>query len=115
MGCCNGIHRKLGSAARAVGDGASGLARAALGIESPSRAAIAGRALQCFGAVGQSAPCERLGAGLLCMECGCLAIAKVRVASQECPLGKWGAVRPKSVSPGAFGQRPRATARPPDM
>jgi len=115
MGCCDRLRRGIASATNTIGRGAGGLAKAALDLEPPPRAVLAGRAFQCFGAPGQSAPCERLGAGLLCLECGCLAFAKIRVASQECPLGKWGAVPPVQAVAVARGQEFPAMVRPPEV
>lgn len=98
-----------------VARGANGLAKSVLRLEVPSRTDLAGRALLCFGIPGQVPPCERLGMGLVCMECGCLAMAKIRVASQECPLGKWGAVDAVARAAETRPVKSRAPVGPPDM
>lgn len=115
MGCCDGLRRGVYQAAGTIGGGIRGLSRAAMLSELPSRDALADRTRQCFGGPGRSAPCERLGLGLVCRACGCLAMAKVRVASEECPLGKWGAAAPEHATKGVRNGTPRAPLRPPDM
>jgi hypothetical protein len=40
---------------------------------------------------GSRPPCERLTLGAICSACGCIARAKVLVAGESCPLGKWSA------------------------
>jgi hypothetical protein len=115
MCCCDGLRRRMATAARTIGGGASGLTKAALDLEPTSRAVVAGRVRQCFGVPHEVAPCDRLGMGLVCRECGCLAMAKIRVASQSCPLGKWGFVATKRQMPRDEVWEPRATVRPPDV
>jgi hypothetical protein len=61
--------------------GASGLAKAALGIDRADDATIATRYALCMA-------CDRHAIGL-CTACGCLCAAKVRVAGEACPEGKW--------------------------
>ena len=41
--------------------------------------------------LARSESCESCGSrgGPLCRECGCVVSAKVRVASESCPLGRW--------------------------
>jgi hypothetical protein len=115
MSCCGRTRISGAVVARRLANGASGLAKAALHLQTPPGSVVAGRALQCFGSSGQVPPCERLGVGLVCLECGCLAMAKIRVASQECPLGKWGAVLPGPAATVASGREPSAMVRPPNM
>lgn len=115
MGCCDHTRHAVASTGRTIASGMGGLTIAALHLETPSRAVLAGRALRCFGIPGQVPPCERLAMGMVCRECGCLAMAKIRVASQECPLGKWGAVPPERAVAGGLTRRHAVPVRPPDM
>jgi len=64
-----------------IAHGASGLAKAALGIERADDATIAERYALCM-------TCDRNALGV-CTECGCLCAAKMRVAGEACPEGKW--------------------------
>lgn len=61
--------------------GAIGLAKAGLGIDAAGRELEAKRHRICWG-------CDRRK-GLLCGECGCLLMAKIKVKSEACPLSKW--------------------------
>ena len=115
MGCCDGFRRGVHRAAGTIGGGMRGLSRAALLSEVPGRAVLADRARRCFGEPGRSAPCEMLQFGLVCRACGCLAVAKVRVASEACPLGKWGVALPERPFAGQRPGRSLAPVRPPDM
>ena len=61
--------------------GAAGLAKAAIGLERASEEAIRERNRICH-------VCEHYRRGF-CAKCGCLIVAKVRVASEVCPVKKW--------------------------
>lgn len=113
MPCCDGLRGRVAVAARTIGGGLRGLSSAALGSEPPGSATLAERALQCFGTLGRKAPCSRLGMGLVCRACGCLAMAKIRVASQACPLGRWGRVSSQFPEAGRRSASNRVTMRPP--
>lgn len=63
--------------------GATGLAKAAMGLDRADDATIATRYALCMA-------CDRHAIGL-CTACGCLCAAKVRVAGEACPEGKWSA------------------------
>ena len=115
MPCCDGVGRRWQSAADRISGGIRGLTSAALGTEPPGTEVLAERSAQCFGVPGFSSACPALGMSALCRVCGCLAMAKIRVASQECPLGKWGAVLPRLGATVARGRGATATVRPPDM
>lgn len=64
-----------------VAHGAAGLAKAALGMERSDDATIAARYALCMA-------CDRHALGV-CTACGCFCAAKVRVAGEACPQGKW--------------------------
>ena len=66
--------------------GAIGLTKAALGRERADDATIATRYALCMA-------CDKHAIGV-CTACGCLCAAKVRVASEACPDGKWHATEP---------------------
>ena len=115
MGCCDGVRRGVHRAAGTMGNGIRGLSRAAMRADLPAWDTLAERSRECFGERGRSAPCAMLGLGLFCRACGCLAMAKVRVASEACPLGKWREAFPeRSLAEGPYGGS-RATVRPPDV
>ncbi len=78
-GCCRGR----------LAHGATGLAKAALGLDAASEHVRASREATCFGVSGQAPPCDRVRWGGICSACDCLIPAKIRVASESCPLGKW--------------------------
>lgn len=61
--------------------GAAGLAKAAMGLERASEETIRTRSLICR-------TCEHYRHGF-CAKCGCMIAAKVRVASEACPLHRW--------------------------
>jgi len=70
-----------------VGDiirGAVGVARAATGLGAASQTDYQARWAICMA-------CDQHDAGR-CRTCGCFTGAKVRVARESCPLGKWVAV-----------------------
>lgn len=70
-----------------VGDmvrGAVGVAKAALGVQAASEADTRARWAFCQ-------QCDQHDCGR-CNACGCFTGAKVRVAGESCPLGKWAAV-----------------------
>lgn len=89
MGCCDGVRAGAAKAASSLGYGVRGLSKAVTFSDRPPVEVIVERARACFGDPGRGPPCDRLGWGLVCRECGCLAAAKIRVGSEECPLGKW--------------------------
>lgn len=90
--------------AHTLRSGARGLSMAAMSLDRPNDQTIATRAQTCFGVSGTIAPCDRLGLGFMCRDCGCLVAAKIRVASEVCPLGKWPAVPPVGSTHGGHGQ-----------
>lgn len=92
MGCCEQKRERGPGAVKSLGEGVRGLIRAAARVEYPGDQVVASRARHCVGNGQGEVPCGSLGGGLVCLQCGCLAMAKIRVASEACPLGKWGAV-----------------------
>lgn len=80
MGCCGQIVH-----------GATGLAKAALGIEATPPDKLTIRARACYGNAPDKPPCVENTGGKFqrCRQCGCLVSAKIRVNSERCPLGKW--------------------------
>jgi hypothetical protein len=84
-GCCGG--------GRSVAHGIAGLTKAALRLDRAPFEDIRSRAAICVGADGQKGACEMLQWGLICSKCNCLVTAKIRVASERCPLDKWTEVR----------------------
>ena len=115
MGCCDGLRRRVDAAARRIAGGVRGLSSAAILSERPGGDVFGERSRLCFGEPGRTAPCDRLGLGLVCRACGCLAMAKIRVASEACPLGKWGAVPPERAFSGAGPRGSRALMEPPQV
>ncbi len=77
MGCtnCGGIIH-----------GATGLVRAAIasvtGVGGVTLAVLNERVRVCMA-------CEHYGAGWTCAECGCILNAKLKLADESCPIGKW--------------------------
>lgn len=69
--------------------GVKGLAKAAAGVDRAPDDVIAQRQATC-------SACEQGAGRALCGVCGCLLAAKLRVASESCPLDppKWGATPP---------------------
>jgi hypothetical protein len=67
--------------------GAVGVAKAAMGIGAASPQDYQARWAICMA-------CDQHDAGR-CRTCGCFTGAKVRVAQESCPVGKWVAVEPK--------------------
>ena len=106
MSCCSDRRRGLAGAWQTIARGSRGLSRAVTLQDLPEPAVLAERVRACFGEAGRTAACDRLAWGLTCRACGCLAIAKIRLASEQCPLGKWGPVA-------AAASRGRSTWRPP--
>jgi hypothetical protein len=115
MTCCNGLGQRVRGRVNVVRGGVRGLVRAALGTEPPDSRVLAKRGSLCFGVSGQIGPCEKLGIGLVCKECGCLAMAKIRVASEACPLGKWGPEPPIGSNPSVDRPGPRLPVGPPQV
>jgi len=62
--------------------GAVGLAKSELGIGAASKKEIDDRRAICIG-------CDKQVLGV-CSECGCYCAAKVKIAKERCPIGKWG-------------------------
>lgn len=62
--------------------GATGLTKAVLGLDKAPDEAIDLRWAVCN-------RCSEMGRLGFCKQCGCYLRAKVRVASEACPLGKW--------------------------
>lgn len=48
-----------------------------------------------------------------CRKCGCSTWAKLRMATEACPLGKWEAISSPSVSPVSSVVNPRVLTPPP--
>ena len=42
-----------------------------------------------------------------CKKCGCSTWAKLRMATERCPIGKWEAVNPSEPLPKTLGEPPR--------
>lgn len=115
MGCCDGLGRRVRLAGATIAGGVQGLSRAAMLSEPPSPGILAQRARQCFGDPDGRAQCNRLSMGLVCRECGCLAVAKIRVASEACPLGRWGAEASVRPQPPQARQGSRRPIEPPQV
>lgn len=62
--------------------GAVGLAKSELGIGAASEEEVSDRRSICIG-------CDKQVLGV-CSECGCYCAAKVKIAKERCPIGKWG-------------------------
>ena len=103
-GCCSGGRRRPRPTTDSITRGLRGLAMATARLQLPNNEVLAFRRHQCFGDSDKGAPCDRLAMGALCKECGCLAAAKIRVASEACPLGKWPAVPSVGSRRGGHGQ-----------
>lgn len=71
----------LPSAWERVVKGSIGLAKVALGVDRSTDALIESRKAICE-------ECPWL-TGSTCQKCGCLYRAKIRLASEECPINKW--------------------------
>jgi hypothetical protein len=87
--CCPGKLRR----------GLVGLTTAAARLDPVPVDQLRRRHALCLGAGGRPA-CERLVLGSVCSACHCLVAAKVRVASERCPLGKWGPATGIMTPPG---------------
>jgi hypothetical protein len=61
--------------------GGAKLLKAELGIDAADKDVIESRKQTCLG-------CDRYNFGV-CEECGCFCAAKVKLASEKCPIGKW--------------------------
>ena len=76
-----------------VAHGVAGLAKAALQIDRTPPSLMELRVRQCVGhpTGGEDAiePCPAFKAGFFCEDCGCIVAAKLRVASETCPRGRW--------------------------
>tara|TARA_R110000824_G_scaffold89623_11_gene219592 strand:+ start:1504 stop:1965 length:462 start_codon:yes stop_codon:yes gene_type:complete len=62
--------------------GAVGLAKSELRIGAASEEEVSNRRAICIG-------CDKQILGV-CSECGCYCAAKVKIAKERCPIGKWG-------------------------
>jgi hypothetical protein len=71
--------------------GAVGVAKAALGVQAAPVAEVQARWAFCQ-------QCDQHDCGR-CLACGCFTGAKIRVAGESCPLGKWVAVTVDSQPP----------------
>jgi hypothetical protein len=76
--------------------GAVGIAKAATGIGMASQADYQARWAICTA-------CDQHDAGR-CRTCGCFTGAKVRVASESCPVGKWTQVSVSATGGGCCGK-----------
>ena len=63
--------------------GVVGITKAILGVDAASEKTIRERFLICQG-------CDRYK-HFLCLECGCIVAAKLRIFDEKCPLQKWSA------------------------
>lgn len=70
MGCCGHVAR-----------GAVGMTRAITGTDPVTRETRLMRQAECDA-------CEHRR-GPMCGRCGCVVAAKIRVASEACPVGRW--------------------------
>lgn len=88
MGCNCG-----GTVVEAVKNGIVGLFKAATGRDPTPISLLELRIRACVGHPTNDETkikrCPRNGAGLICLDCGCMLAAKQRVKSSECPRGDW--------------------------
>ncbi len=77
--------RKPATGLKKIVEGVKGLAKAATGQEPVPPEVLTMRLATCEA-------CE-LRKGQICIPCGCYIPAKARLASSECPVGKWLAVK----------------------
>jgi len=102
---CNGCTSKVSRAASAIAHGATGIAKALLGVDPVTKEVRDERIAICkaceFAAPGKinrdkKVYCGKLWDGLIhdTGTCGCLISLKVLVASESCPVGRWPAVSP---------------------
>jgi len=77
------IQWKMDDGSRLI-KGAVGVAKAAFGLHAAPHEAVQLRWAACLA-------CDQHDAGR-CITCGCFTGAKVRVANESCPIGKWVAV-----------------------
>jgi hypothetical protein len=85
MGCCQKII-----------EAATGLAKAALGLDAAPLAAVLARRnvyRACDRATRSSSPRFAVNKGLTtlsrCLECSCFIAAKTLLSGEKCPMGKW--------------------------
>jgi hypothetical protein len=87
MGCgsCGGIIH-----------GATGIAKAIVGADRADADTIKARAEACRccpnharGSKFADQPCKDVAWNSVCTGCSCLLVAKIRLASETCPAGKW--------------------------
>jgi hypothetical protein len=75
--------------------GASGFAKAVLGVDRAAESVRSARVEACRGCDRRA---DRDGGGLKvlsrCRECGCYIGLKVKVAGETCPLGRWPVTSP---------------------
>lgn len=71
--------------------GAVGLAKAALGVDAVPRETSTARREICLACDRSRVVSVGVGKVRQCDECGCVIAAKVKIASERCPLGKWDA------------------------
>jgi len=71
--------------------GAVGVAKAALGVQAACDETVRSRWAACL-------ECDAHDCGR-CRECGCFTGAKIRVAGESCPRGKWAAVTVEGTEP----------------
>ncbi len=66
--------------------GAAGLVRAAVAVTT----GIGGVPLEVLNdRVRACKSCEHYGVGWTCAKCGCVLAAKLKLAAEACPIGKW--------------------------
>lgn len=70
------------SGCKRIVHGVAGLAKAALGLDKASEETIGHRRAICH-------DCDQRTRWWVCKKCDCVLEAKMRVASEECPLRKW--------------------------
>ena len=84
------VHWRKGDGSRLI-KGAVGVAKAALGVQADAVEVVQERWATCLA-------CEEHDCGR-CKVCGCFTGAKVRLASESCPQGKWTAVGVTTSAP----------------
>lgn len=88
-----GLFKRLGTASKAA------VRFARSGMATADQATVEERRSICRG-------CDRFDAEAdMCRECGCYLAAKVRMASEACPLGKWPAVAATKAKCGGCGAK----------
>lgn len=87
---CNGCDSPVSKAFKAISHGALGIAKAIMGVDPAPKEEVARRRAICRGCEFVI-PCKfQPGKVCQCGKCSCILPAKTLVASEQCPIGKWG-------------------------